>query len=133
VLTHGRNEVINTWLNERYGLYPIHLCKRAGTAFVVPVLLQEPVTFAVLRPLVAILTPILGMLVLPAVLAVALVGPVIGIGGEWRFLRLKLLLPSVHGLAAVGPSGGDTASGVACTRVARSGPAGFPHGDERLL
>ena len=48
---------------------------------------------------------------------------------EWRFLGLKRLLPSVRGLAAAGPSGGDTASGVACTLAARSGPVGFPHGD----
>ena len=54
-----------------------------------------------------------------------------GVGPEWRFLGLTRLLPSVHGLAAVGLSGGGTVSGVACTRVARSGPAGFPHGDAR--
>jgi nucleotide-binding universal stress UspA family protein len=50
---------------------------------------------------------------------------------EWRFLGLKQLLPSVRGLAAVGPAGGDTVSGVACTRAARSGPAGCPRGDWR--
>ena len=47
----------------------------------VPVLLQKPVAFAVIRTCLAILAPVLGMLVLPAVLAVSLVSPVIGIGG----------------------------------------------------
>ena len=51
-------------------------------------LLQQPVTFAVIRTLVAILAPVLGMLVLPAVLAVALVGPVIGIRGQFGTLPL---------------------------------------------
>src|SRR5262249_22230051 len=51
--------------------------------------------------------------------------------GEWRFLGLTRLLPSVHGLAAVGLSGGGTVSGLACTRVARSGPAGLPHAQAR--
>src|SRR4029453_14084375 len=50
---------------------------------------------------------------------------------DGRFLGLTRLLPSVHGLAAVGLSGGGTVSGVACTRAARNGPAGFPHGDAR--
>src|SRR5205823_5457391 len=56
----------------------------------------------------------------------------IGVGVEWRFLSLTRLLPSVRGLAAAGPSGGDTAADVACTRAARSGPAGCPRGDWRL-
>jgi hypothetical protein len=47
------------------------------------VLLQQPVAFAVIRTLVAICAPVLGMLVLPAVLAVSLVGPVIGICGQF--------------------------------------------------
>jgi hypothetical protein len=52
------------------------------------VLLQKPVTFAVIHPLLAILAPVLGMLVLPAVLAVSLVGPVIGIRGPFGPLLL---------------------------------------------
>jgi hypothetical protein len=60
-------------------------------AFVVPVLLQQPVAFAVIRMLLAILAPVLGMLVLPSVLAVALVGPVIRIGGQ--FVSLPLGFP----------------------------------------
>jgi hypothetical protein len=55
----------------------------------VPVLLQEPIAFAVRRPSLAILTPVLGMLMLPAVLAVALVGPVIRIGGQFGTLPLR--------------------------------------------
>ena len=47
----------------------------------VPVLLQQPVAFPVIGTLLAILAPVLGMLVLPALLAVSLVGLVIGIGG----------------------------------------------------
>ena len=57
-------------------------------AFLVPVLLQKSVAFAVIHPLLAILAPILGMLVLPAVLAVSLVGPIIGISGHFGALPL---------------------------------------------
>jgi hypothetical protein len=80
-------------LNEGYGLYHIHLCKRTSTAFVVPVLLQQPVAFAVRRPSLAILTPVLGMLMLPALLAVALVSPVIRIGGHFFALPLRFSGP----------------------------------------
>jgi hypothetical protein len=85
--------MINAWVNEGYGLYHVHLCKRMGTAFVVPVLLQQPVAFAVIRTLLAILAPVLGMLVVPALLAVALVGPVIGIGGHLVALPLRFSGP----------------------------------------
>jgi hypothetical protein len=51
-------------------------------------LLQQPVPFAVIRMLLAILAPVMGMLVLPAVLAVALVGPVIGISRHFFALPL---------------------------------------------
>ena len=53
------------------------------TAFTVPVLLQQPVAFTVSGSLLAILAPVLGVLMLPALLAVSLVGPVIGIGGHF--------------------------------------------------
>jgi hypothetical protein len=56
---------------------------------VVPVLLQQPVAFTVCRPSLAIRTPVLGMLMLPALLAVALVGPVIRIGGHFVALPLR--------------------------------------------
>jgi hypothetical protein len=59
------------------------------TAFVVPVLLQQPIAFPVSGMLLAILAPILGMVVLPALLAVALVGPVIRIGGHFFALPLR--------------------------------------------
>jgi predicted membrane metal-binding protein len=59
------------------------------TAFVVPVLLQQPIAFPVSGMLLAILAPILGMVVLPALLAVALVGPVIRIGGQFGTLPLR--------------------------------------------
>jgi hypothetical protein len=80
--------MINTGLNEGYGLSHVHLCKRTGTAFAVPMLLQQPVPFAVRGMLLAILAPVLGMLGRPALLAVALVGPVIGIGGHFCALPL---------------------------------------------
>ena len=48
---------------------------------------------------------------------------------EWRFLSLKRLVPSVRGLAAAGPAGGDTAWDVAYTHAVHSGPAGSPPGD----
>ena len=54
----------------------------------VPVLLQKSVACAVIRTLLAILAPVLGMLLLPAVLAVSLVGPVIGISGQFVSLPL---------------------------------------------
>ena len=49
----------------------------------VPMLLQKPVAFTVIGTLLAILLPVMGMLVLPAALAVALVGLVIGISGHF--------------------------------------------------
>jgi hypothetical protein len=85
--------VINTWLNEGYGLYHVHLCKRTGTAFVVSVLLQQPIACAVIGTFLAILAPVLGMLVLAAVLAVALVGLVIGISGHFVALPLRFSSP----------------------------------------
>jgi hypothetical protein len=88
VWTDRRDQVLNTWLNAGYGLEHVHLCKRTDAAFVVSVLLQEPVAFAVIRTLLAILAPVLGMLLLPAVLAVALLGPIIGIRGEFVTLPL---------------------------------------------
>jgi predicted membrane metal-binding protein len=89
VRTDHRNQVINAWLNGGYRLKHVHLCKRLETAFVVPVLLQQPVAFAVIGTLLAILAPVLGMLVLPVLLAVALVGPVIGISGQFGTLPLR--------------------------------------------
>ena len=74
--------------NGGYRLGHVRLCKRTETAFVVPVLLQQPVAFPVIGMLLAILAPILGMLVLPAMLAVSLVGPVIGISGHFGALPL---------------------------------------------
>jgi hypothetical protein len=89
VRTDGGNQVINAWLNGDYRLEHIHLCKRTATAFVVPVLLQKPVPFAVICPPLAILPPVLGMPLLPLVLAISLVGSVIGVGGEFGPLPLS--------------------------------------------
>jgi hypothetical protein len=83
VRTDDWDEVINAWLNEGYGCERVHPCKRTDTAFVVPVPLQKPIAFTVIGTLVAILAPVMGMLVLPLLLAVSLVGPVIGIGGQF--------------------------------------------------
>ena len=58
------------------------------TAFTVPVLLQQPVAFTVSGSLLAILAPVLGVLMLPALLAVSLVGPVIRIRGQFGTLPL---------------------------------------------
>ena len=80
--------MINAWLNGDYRLEHIHLCKRTATAFVVSVLLQQSVPFAVIRTPLAILAPVLGMPLLPLVLAIALVGTVIGVGGEFGPLPL---------------------------------------------
>jgi hypothetical protein len=49
----------------------------------VSVLLQKPVAFTVIGARLTILAPVLGMLVLPASLAISLVGPVIGISGHF--------------------------------------------------
>jgi hypothetical protein len=51
-------------------------------------LLQEPVAFAVSRTPLAILAPVLRLPLLPLVLAIALVGTVIGVGGEFGPLPL---------------------------------------------
>jgi hypothetical protein len=88
VWTDRGNEVINAWLNGGDRLEHVHLCKRTATAFAVSVLLQQPVPFAVSRTLLAILAPVLGMLVLPTLLAVALVGSVIRISGQFGTLPL---------------------------------------------
>jgi hypothetical protein len=84
-----RDQVINAWLNGGYRLKRVHLCKRTEAAFAVPVPLQQSVAFTGIGTLVAILAPVLGMLALPALLAVALVGPVIGIGGHFFALPLR--------------------------------------------
>jgi len=93
VRTDYWDEVIKAGLNTSYGCEPVHFCKRTDTAFGVPVLLQQPVAFAVIRTLLAILAPVMGMLVLPAVLAVSLVGPVIGISGHFFALPLRFSGP----------------------------------------
>lgn len=59
----------------------------------VSVLLQQTVAFPVIGTLLAILAPVLGMLVLPALLAVSLVGLVIGIGGQFVSLPLGFSRP----------------------------------------
>jgi hypothetical protein len=91
--TERRDQVINTWLNGGHWLAPVHLCKRTDATAVVPVLLQEPIAFAVIGMLLTILAPVLGMLVLPAALAVALVGAVIRIGGHFVALPLRFSSP----------------------------------------
>jgi hypothetical protein len=89
VRTDCRDEVINAGVNCGYRLEHVHLCKWTETAFAVPVPLQQSVAFTVVGTLVAILTPVLGMLALPALLAVALVGSVIRIGGHFVALPLR--------------------------------------------
>ena len=59
----------------------------------VPGLLQQPVACAGIRPCVALLAPVLGMLIVPAGLAVSLVGPVIGIRGHFFALPLRFSGP----------------------------------------
>jgi hypothetical protein len=88
VRTDRRAQVIHAGLNGGDRREHIHLCKWTETACAVPVLLQQPMACAVIRMLVAILAPILGMLVLPVVLAGALVGPGIRIGGQLVALPL---------------------------------------------
>jgi hypothetical protein len=63
---------------------------------VVPVLLQQPVAFAVICPLLAILAPVLGMLVSPALVAVTLVSLVIGIRGQFGPLPLRFPGPLAY-------------------------------------
>jgi hypothetical protein len=57
------------------------------------VLWQKPSAFAVIRTFLAILAPVMGMLVLPVMLAVSLVGPVIGISGHFFALPLRFSGP----------------------------------------
>jgi hypothetical protein len=99
-----RDQVINAWLNGGYWLEHVHLCKRTETAFAVPVPLQQSVAFTVIGTLVAILTPVLGMVALPALLAVALVGPVIRISSHFVALPLRFSGP-LAGLVRTEPLG----------------------------
>jgi hypothetical protein len=127
VWTDHRDQVINAWLNEGYGLEHVHLCKRTDTAFVVPVLLQKPVAFAVIRTLLAILAPVLGMLMLPALLAVSLVGPVIGIGGQFVSLPLRFSGPlaGLVGAEALGLNTGIRQKMTAAMSTSTSAVHGF--------
>jgi hypothetical protein len=92
--------MINTWFNEGYRCERVHLCKRTGTAFVIPVLLQQPVPFAVRRPSLAILAPVLGMLVLPVALGVSLIGSVVGVTGQFVALPLRFSGPLAGWMSA---------------------------------
>jgi hypothetical protein len=89
VRTDHRNQVIHAGVHGGDRLKHGHLGKRPETAVVVPVLWQQPVAFAVIGTLLAILAPVLGMLVLPVLLAVALVGPGIEISGQFGTLPLR--------------------------------------------
>ena len=93
----------------------------------VPVLLQKPVAFAVIRTLLAILAPIMGMLVLPAVLAVSLVGPVIGIGGQFVSLPLSFSGPlaGLVGAEALGLNTGIRQKMTAAMSTSTSAVHGF--------
>jgi hypothetical protein len=81
VRTDSRNQVRQAWLQGGDGLAHGPRCQRPETALVVPVRLPQPVPFAVIRTRLAILAPVRGRLGWPAWLAVAWVGPVIGISG----------------------------------------------------
>jgi hypothetical protein len=59
-----------------------------GAPILVPVSLQNPIAFAVVRPPLAILAPVVATSVLPSVLGVSLVGVIIGIGGHLVSLPL---------------------------------------------
>src|SRR5262252_9719881 len=78
----GWNQVINPWSDKGYGHGRVHLCKRLRATSVVAVRLQQPIAFAVIGSPQAILTPIVGVLMVPRVLGVALVGLIIGIGSH---------------------------------------------------
>ena len=70
----------------------------------VPVLVQQPVACAVIRTVVALGAPVLGMLVLPAMVAVSWVGPVIGIWGHFWALPPRFSGP-LAGLVRTKPVG----------------------------
>ena len=93
----------------------------------VPVLLQKPVAFAVIRTLLAILAPILGMLMLPALLAVSLVGPVIGIGGQFVSVPLSFSGPlaGLVGAEALGLNTGIRQKMTAAMSTSTSAVHGF--------
>src|SRR5262249_49723643 len=97
-----RDQVINAWLNGGYRLEHVQLCKRTHTTLVVPVLLQQPGAFTVIGMLVPILLPVMGMLVLPVSLAIALVGSVIRISGQFGVLPAGFSVP-LAGLVGTEP------------------------------
>jgi hypothetical protein len=81
VRTDGGNQVRHPWMHGGSRLAPLHLGQRTATAFVVPVVVPQPVPGAGGDPSLALLTPGLGRRMLPARLAVALVSAVLGVGG----------------------------------------------------
>jgi hypothetical protein len=93
VWTDHRHQVIHAWLQGGYGLYHVHLGQRTDTALTVPVLLQQPVACTGSGMLVPILAPVLGRLMLPALLAVSLVGLVIRLRGQFGTLPLGFSSP----------------------------------------
>jgi hypothetical protein len=75
-------------VNTGYGFEHLQLGKPTPPTLGVSVLWQQPVAFPVIGTLLAILAPGLRRLMLPVVLAIALVGPVIGISGQLGTLPL---------------------------------------------
>lgn len=88
----------------------------------VPVLLQQPVAFAVIRPPAAIVAPVMGVLVLPIALAVFLIGPVIRITGQFVALPLGFASPLADPVRTV-PLGFDPRIGD--TKTAAMGTSKF--------
>jgi len=76
----GRKEVIRAW-GYRIKLWGrVHLCKRLPTAFLVPALLQESIAFHILRMIRPVPTPVIPVLLHPALLAFLLVLAVVRVG-----------------------------------------------------
>jgi hypothetical protein len=90
VRTAGGNPVINAGLHGDDRLEHIHLGKRTATACGVPVLWPQPVACALIGTPVAIRAPVSGRPLLPLVLALSLVGAVIGVGGACGPLPLSV-------------------------------------------
>jgi hypothetical protein len=73
----------------------IHLCKHASTAFFIPFLLQNTISFHIFRVLVPVFPPVIRILLLPALLALLLIHLILWI--ILHFLALPKFFP--HTLA----------------------------------
>src|SRR4030067_2148089 len=76
----GRNQVISAWGYRINLLGRVHLCKHLPTALLVPALLQESITLHIWRMIRPVPSPVIPVLLHPALLAFLLVLAVVRVG-----------------------------------------------------